>query len=106
MDVKSLNKLVHVVLGSAAPKHDWSYEGECGPQTWQRNSEAPRGPHQWPSNIEPHLARSDKAFAHRPLAIDYDHPSCAQTKNTGYTFQLDGPTTNMRSKCQLSMNQP
>lgn len=90
---------MHVLVGSVHhPRHEWSYEGECGPQTWQKNFVGARGRHQSPINIETNLAKYDPVLIERPLLIDYDHHSCSQIKNTGYTFQVDSYTTNLSSK--------
>lgn len=94
--MENLNKLVHVLVGSVHhPRHEWSYEGECGPQTWPKNFVGARGRHQSPINIETDRCEYDSSLIERPLTIDYDHHSCSQIKNTGYTFQVDSYTTNL-----------
>lgn len=71
-------------------KHEWSYEGECGPQTWSKIFEGARGKHQSPINIESSLAKYEPSLNTFPLSISYDDDSCFQIKNTGHTFQVDG----------------
>lgn len=89
---------MHALVGSVAgAKHEWSYEGECGPQTWQKSFVGARGRHQSPINIETQLAVYDPSLAAKPLVIDYDHHSCSQIKNTGFTFQVDSHPTNLSS---------
>lgn len=97
LNEKNLNKLVHALVGSVGVKHDWSYEGECGPQTWQKNFAGARGKHQSPINIETRLCKYDRELVERPLNVDYDHHSCSQIKNTGYTFQVDAYQSNLSS---------
>lgn len=90
----SLNKLVNVFKGN---KYDWSYEGECGPQTWEKAFVGARGKQQSPINIETAKAQYDESLNDIPLIIDYDHHSCSQIKNTGHTFQVDGYQKNLSS---------
>ncbi len=99
---KNLNKLVHALVGGmASGKHEWSYEGECGPQTWSKNFVGARGHHQSPINIETRQAVYSAELAARPLVVDYDHHSCAQVKNTGFTFQVDSYQTNLSSMSSI-----
>lgn len=96
--IQNLNKIVHVLVGSVHAKHEWSYEGECGPQTWSKTFVGARGKNQSPINIETSLTKYDPNLLMRPLVIDYDHHTCSQIKNTGHTFQVDAHKTNLSSK--------
>lgn len=86
-------------------KHEWSYEGECGPQTWQKSFLGARGKHQSPINIETTMAKFDPELTQRPLVVDYDHHSCSQIKNTGYTFQVDSYQKNLSSSYTICLLQ-
>ena len=80
--------------------HEWSYEGECGPQTWQRDYSAAGGKYQSPVDIQTDVAVYDAALSteQRPLLVDYDAHSCSHIKNTGHTFQVDGFADNNSSR--------
>lgn len=77
--------------------NDWSYEGECGPQTWARKFSKAKGQHQSPINIETNQTLFNPALLERPLKIVYDTNSCSIIKNTGHSFQVDGHTKNHTS---------
>jgi carbonic anhydrase len=94
-----LNRLVKMFKVQAnGHEHEWSYEGECGPQAWDKTFEGARGKHQSPINIETAKAEYDESLNSDPLVIDYDHHSCSQIKNNGHTFQLDGYVWNLSSR--------
>jgi carbonic anhydrase len=75
--------------------HEWSYEGECGPQTWSKSFSAAGGKHQSPVNIDTGLVKYDRNLNATPLQINYNDQSCLQIKNTGHTFQIDGIQNNL-----------
>lgn len=78
--------------------HDWSYTGECGPQTWGKEFAGARGHHQSPINIETNKAQFDSSLLANAFSISFDTNSCAQIKNTGHTFQVDSRKDNKTSK--------
>ena len=52
------------------------------------------GNYQSPINIDTKKAIYDPNLTKYPLKVNYNDQSCAQIKNTGYTFQVDGYANN------------
>ena len=99
-----IDHLFHVGKRRESLAHDWSYEGECGPQTWPKYFSGAKGKHQSPINIETRTAVFADSLLKSPLRIVYEAESCSQIKNTGHSFQVDGFPFNKSCKISSSSN--
>jgi carbonic anhydrase len=78
--------------------HEWSYTGECGPQTWGKEFRGARGNHQSPINIDTDATKFDDSLVSNPLKLSIEPNSTTQIKNTGHTFQVDADSQNQTSE--------
>jgi len=81
-------------MSEALQMNEWSYGGECGPQTWSKDFPSALGHYQSPVNIDTSKVKYEKHLHQKPLRINYVTNCCARITNTGHSFQVDSNLLN------------
>jgi carbonic anhydrase len=86
-------------VANLVAKYEWSFQGECGPQTWSKEAKKKIGNYQSPINIETAKAEFDPLLEldQSGLEVLYGTHSCAEIQNTGHSFQVNGFPDNKSS---------